>query len=169
MAYAANQHLTNQVKGAKTLVDSNLRDLRIFLNDTPGQIDYLVSQYNTTKRRALSDLNNVGPLLGNRVQEQLGKEVRPALDAALTMAGAIRETKEALENVSVSMEVLQEGTERLQGNLTEVKSHLTNTLTDSACATAQASSICNAISNSLRQLNIHANFSRVRGNAVCTA
>jgi len=30
---------------------------------------------------------DVGPLLGNRVQEQLGKEVRPALDAALTMAG----------------------------------------------------------------------------------
>lgn len=30
---------------------------------------------------------DVGPLLGSRVQEQLGKEVRPALDAALTMAG----------------------------------------------------------------------------------
>lgn len=26
-------------------------------------------------------------MLGTRVQEQLGKEVRPALDAALTMAG----------------------------------------------------------------------------------
>lgn len=30
---------------------------------------------------------DVGPLLGSRVQEQLGKEVRPALDAALTIAG----------------------------------------------------------------------------------
>lgn len=30
---------------------------------------------------------DVGPVLGTRVQEQLGKEVRPALDAALTMAG----------------------------------------------------------------------------------
>lgn len=30
---------------------------------------------------------DVGPLLGSRVQDQLGKEVRPALDAALTMAG----------------------------------------------------------------------------------
>ncbi|XP_015278137.1 PREDICTED: prominin-1 isoform X2 [Gekko japonicus] len=163
IAYAANQHLTNQVKGAKSLVTSNFKDLRIFLNDTPGQIDYLVSQYNTTKRRALSDLNNVGPLLGNRVQEQLGKEVRPALDAALTMAGAIRETKEALENVSVSVEVLQEGTEGLQGNLTEVKGHLMDTLTDPACATAQAASICHAISNSLGQLDIHANFSRLPG------
>ncbi|XP_054059507.1 prominin-1 isoform X4 [Rissa tridactyla] len=162
-AYAANQHLTNQVRGAKKLVNSNFKDLKIFLNDTPAQIDYLVSQYNTTKDKALSDLNNVGPLLGSRVQEQLGKEVRPALDAALTMAGAIRETKEALENVSVSVEVLQEGTERLHANLTDVKMHLSNTLNDSACSVTQAASTCNIIRNSLNQLSINANFSGLPG------
>ncbi|XP_064007472.1 prominin-1 isoform X8 [Pogoniulus pusillus] len=162
-AYAANQHLTNQVRGAKKLVNSNFKDLKIFLNDTPTQIDYLVSQYNTTKDKALSDLNNVGPLLGSRVQEQLGKEVRPALDAALTIAGAIRETKEALENVSVSVEVLQEGTERLHTNLTDVKMHLNNTLSDAACSAAQAASTCNIIRNSLNQLNINANFSGLPG------
>ncbi|XP_061848466.1 prominin-1 [Colius striatus] len=162
-AYAANQHLTNQVRGAKKLVNSNFKDMKIFLNDTPAQIDYLVSQYNTTKDKALSDLNNVGPLLGSRVQEQLGREVRPALDAALTMAGAIRETKEALENVSVSVEVLQEGTERLHANLTDVKMHLSNTLNDSACTAAQAASTCNIIRNSLNQLNINANFSGLPG------
>ncbi|KFP83346.1 Prominin-1-A, partial [Apaloderma vittatum] len=162
-AYAANQHLTNQVRGAKKLVNSNFKDLKIFLNDTPAQIDYLVSQYNTTKNKALSDLNNVGPLLGSRVQDQLAKEVRPALDAALTMAGAIRETKEALENVSVSVEVLQEGTERLHANLTDVKMHLSNTLSDSACTAAQAASTCNIIRNSLNQLNINANFSGLPG------
>ncbi|XP_009461202.1 PREDICTED: prominin-1 isoform X4 [Nipponia nippon] len=162
-AYAANQHLTNQVRGAKKLVNSNFKDLKIFLNDTPAQIDYLVSQYNTTKDKALSDLNNVGPLLGSRVQEQLGKEVHPALDAVLTMAGAIRETKEALENVSVSVEVLQEGTERLHANLTDAKMHLGNTLNDSACSAAQAASTCNIIRNSLNQLNINANFSGLPG------
>uniref|UniRef100_A0A452I210 Uncharacterized protein n=1 Tax=Gopherus agassizii TaxID=38772 RepID=A0A452I210_9SAUR len=162
-AYAANQHLTSQVRGAKNLVHSNFKDLRIFLNDTPGQIDYLVSQYNTTKNKALSDLNNVGSLLGSRVQERFAKEVRPALDAALTMAGAIRETKEALENVSVSVEVLQEGTERLHSNLTDVKIHLSNTLSDSACSAAQAASTCNVIRNSLNQLNINANFSGLPG------
>ncbi|KAJ7410566.1 prominin-1 isoform X13 [Willisornis vidua] len=115
--------------------------------DYQKQIDYLVSQYNTTKDKALSDLNNVGPVLGTRVQEQLGKEVRPALDAALTMAG----------------EVLQEGTERLHANLTDVKMHLSNTLNDSACNAAQAASTCNIIRNSLNQLNINANFSGLPG------
>ncbi|KAJ7329982.1 hypothetical protein JRQ81_016156, partial [Phrynocephalus forsythii] len=127
------KHLTMQVRGAKKLVNSNFKDLRTFLNDTPGQIDYLVSQYNTTKKKALSDLNT------------------------------IRETKEALENVSVSVEVLQEGTERLHSNLTEVKEHLINTLNDSACTAAQAASTCDIIRNSLNQLDINANFSKLPG------
>ncbi|NWT83378.1 PRM1A protein, partial [Lanius ludovicianus] len=141
-AYAANQHLTNQVRGAKKLVNSNFKDLKIFLNDTPAQIDYLVSQYNTTKDKALSDLNSKYFYL---------KGVSNV------------ETKEALENVSVSVEVLQEGTERLHANLTDVKMHLSNTLSDSACNAAQAASTCNIIRNSLSQLNINANFSGLPG------
>ncbi|NXP04503.1 PRM1A protein, partial [Thinocorus orbignyianus] len=144
-AYAANQHLTNQVRGAKKLVNSNFKDLKVFLNDTPAQIDYLVSQYNTTKDKALSDLNS------KKIKQQL------------SILAAIRETKEALENVSVSVEVLQEGTERLHSNLTEVKTHLSNTLNDSACTAAQAASTCNIIRNSLSQLNINANFSGLPG------
>ncbi|NXD75719.1 PRM1A protein, partial [Halcyon senegalensis] len=141
-AYAANQHLTNQVRGAKKLVNSNFKDLKVFLNDTPAQIDYLVSQYNTTKDKALSDLNS----------------------KYFHIKGVtIRETKEALENVSVSVEVLQEGTERLHANLTDVKMHLNNTLSDSACSAAQAASTCNIIRNSLHQLNINANFSGLPG------
>ncbi|NXG43962.1 PRM1A protein, partial [Psilopogon haemacephalus] len=140
-AYAANQHLTNQVRGAKKLVNSNFKDLKVFLNDTPAQIDYLVSQYNTTKDKALFDLNS----------------------EYFDLKRAIRETKEALENVSVSVEVLQEGTERLHANLTDVKMHLNNTLSDAACSAAQAASTCNIIRNSLNQLNINANFSGLPG------
>lgn len=40
-AYAANQHLTNQVRGAKKLVNSNFKDLKIFLNDTPAVKNFL--------------------------------------------------------------------------------------------------------------------------------
>ncbi|NXD56024.1 PRM1A protein, partial [Corvus moneduloides] len=148
-AYAANQHLTNQVRGAKKLVNSNFKDLKIFLNDTPAQIDYLVSQYNTTKDKALSDLNSCF--------------LTKAFFKKFHILAAIRETKEALENVSVSVEVLQEGTERLHANLTDVKVHLSNTLSDSACNAAQAASTCNIIRNSLSQLNINANFSGLPG------
>ncbi|NWX73172.1 PRM1A protein, partial [Alca torda] len=148
-AYAANQHLTNQVRGAKKLVNSNFKDLKIFLNETPAQIDYLVSQYNTTKDKALSDLNSKYC------------DLKGVSDVYLKIS--IRETKEALENVSVSVEVLQEGTERLHANLTDVKMHLSNTLSDSACSVTQAASTCNIIRNSLNQLNINANFSGLPG------
>ncbi|NXE31836.1 PRM1A protein, partial [Ptilorrhoa leucosticta] len=148
-AYAANQHLTNQVRGAKKLVNSNFKDLKTFLNDTPAQIDYLVSQYNTTKDKALSDLNSCF--------------LTKVFFKKFHVLAAIRETKEALENVSVSVEVLQEGTERLHANLTDVKMHLSNTLSDSACNAAQAASTCNIIRNSLSQLNINANFSGLPG------
>lgn len=63
--------------------------------------------------------------------------------------------------MSVSVEVLQEGTERLHANLTDVKAHLSNTLNDSACSAPQVASTCNMIRNSLHQLNINANYSGV--------
>ncbi|XP_048364660.1 prominin-1 [Sphaerodactylus townsendi] len=101
--------------------------------------------------------------MGQGSEDVHGSFMGSGLRKAFLILAAIRETKEALENVNVSVEVLQEGTERLQGNLTDVKSHLMNTLNDSACATAQAASICNVIRNSLSQLSINANFSRLPG------
>ncbi|XP_043828623.1 prominin-1 isoform X4 [Dromiciops gliroides] len=160
-AFVTNQHLTTQVQGMRPLIKSNFKDLRTLLTDTPEQINYLVSQFDAPKNQALLDLDNIGPLLGRRVQAQLGKRVLPALDAVLTMAGAIRETREALENVSASMEILQEGTNKLSANLTNAKENLKNTLNDAACSEAQASSTCNVIKNSLNQLSINANFSRL--------
>ncbi|KAG8591494.1 hypothetical protein GDO81_000199 [Engystomops pustulosus] len=158
-AFAANQNLTDQIRGSKKLVQSNFKDLKTLLVDTPQQIDYVLNKFNITKDKALAELSNVGPLLGERVHEQLGKEVRPAFDGVLNMAGAIKETKEALENISVSVEVLQEAMDRLHANLTDAKLQLNSTLTDPACSTAVALIPCNKIKSSLGQLRVNANFS----------
>lgn len=158
-AFAANQNLTDQIRGSKKLVQSNFKDLKTLLADTPLQIDYVLNKFNITKEKALAELSNVGPLLGERVHEHLGKEVRPAFDGVLNMAGAIKETKEALENVSVSVEVLQEAMDRLDANLTDAKVQLNTTLSDPACFTNVAMIPCNKIKNSLSQLKVNANFS----------
>ncbi|XP_066505055.1 prominin-1-A isoform X3 [Hoplias malabaricus] len=162
-AYAANQHLSSQLKSMRRLVNSNLKDLHTFANDTPAQIDYLISQYGTAKEQVLCDLDNVGVLLGGRIHEELGKEVRPALDEVLNMAGVMRDTKEALENVSVTLETLQEGTGKLQFNLSVVRAGLSNALSDPACAVAPATQICSNIHSSLSQLQISANYSGLPG------
>uniref|UniRef100_A0A8C9RPX1 Prominin 1 b n=1 Tax=Scleropages formosus TaxID=113540 RepID=A0A8C9RPX1_SCLFO len=164
-ASAANQNLSNQLKHTRRLVNSNMRDLKMFANDTPAQIDYLTAQYVMAKNRVLSDLDNIGPLLGSKIHEQLGKEVLPALDAALSMAGGEarrsvhRDTKEALENVSTALETLQDGTDRLQADLVGVRSSLSNTLSDPACSNGAVSYTCSAIRSTLGQLSISANFS----------
>ncbi|KAM9850397.1 prominin-1-A [Aulostomus maculatus] len=172
-AYAANQNLSSQVKNIRRLVNSNMRDLHTFANDTPMQIDYLISQYATAKNKVIYDLDNIGPLLGGKIHDQLEKEVHPALDRVLNMAGvkieraikAMRETKEALENVSVSLEVLQEGMGKLNFNLSLVRANINRTLNDPGChdeeSDATSAQLCRNIRQSLSQLHTSANFTRL--------
>uniref|UniRef100_A0A4W6FZE9 Prominin 1a n=1 Tax=Lates calcarifer TaxID=8187 RepID=A0A4W6FZE9_LATCA len=158
-AYAANQNLSSQVKNIRRLVNSNMRDLHTFANDTP-----------MVRQRVLTHLDRaqplyIGPLLGGRIHDQLDKEVHPALDRVLNMAGAMRETKEALENVSVSLEVLQEGTGKLNFNLSLVRTNINRTLNDPGCrdeeSDATTAQLCRNIRQSLSKLKISANFTRL--------
>uniref|UniRef100_A0AAX7VGE3 Prominin 1 b n=1 Tax=Astatotilapia calliptera TaxID=8154 RepID=A0AAX7VGE3_ASTCA len=172
-AYAANQNLSSQVKNVRRLVNSNMRDLHTFANDTPMQIEYLISQYATAKNKVIYDLDNIGPLLGGRIHDQLDKEVRPALDQVLNMAGvkieraikAMRETKEALESVNASLEVLQDGTGKLSLNLGQVRTSINHTLNDTDChdedSDATTAQLCRNIRQSLSQLQISSNFTRL--------
>ncbi|XP_061102866.1 prominin-1-A-like [Conger conger] len=166
-AYAANQNLTNQLKGTRKLVNTNIKDLKAFANETPAQIDYLTAQYNTAKNKVLYDLDNIHQLLGAKIQAQLGIEVLPALDAALSMASvkvevaikALRETKAALENVSAALDTLQGSSTELQGSLSRVRASLGNTLNDPACSNGAVSHTCNTIRGTLSQLGVNAQFS----------
>ncbi|KAM3622626.1 uncharacterized protein V6R79_001298 [Siganus canaliculatus] len=161
IAYAANHNVSTQIKSTRRLINTNMRDLKTFANNTPAQIEYLTAQYTTAKNKVLSELDNIGPLLGGRIHSQLEKEVVPALDTALRMAGAMRETKEALENVSSSLEVLQDGTTKLKASLTEERASLSNTLSDPACTNGAVSHTCSSIRSTLSQLGANADFSRL--------
>uniref|UniRef100_A0A8D0D3Y0 Prominin 1 b n=1 Tax=Sander lucioperca TaxID=283035 RepID=A0A8D0D3Y0_SANLU len=141
IAYAANHNVTTQIKSTRRLINTNMRDLKTFANNTPAVY--------------------IGPLLGGRIHSQLEKEVVPSLDTALRMAGAMRETKEALENVSSSLEVLQEGTAKLQASLSGERASLSNTLSDPACTNGAVSHTCNTIRSTLAQLGINADFSEL--------
>ncbi|XP_073320973.1 prominin 1 b isoform X4 [Pagrus major] len=161
IAYAANHNVSLQIKSTRRLINTNMRDMKTFANNTPAQIEYLTAQYTTAKNKVLSELDNIGPLLGGRIHSQLEKEVVPSLDTALRMAGAMRETKEALENVSSSLEVLQEGTGKLQASLSEERASLSNTLSDPACTNGAVSHTCNTIRSTLSQLGINADYSNL--------
>lgn len=80
----------------------------------------------------------------------------------LTRLIAMRETKEALENISSSLEVLQDETGRLQASLSGERASLSNTLSDPACTNGAVSHTCNAIRSTLAQLGISADYSEVK-------
>ncbi|XP_078401248.1 prominin-1-A-like isoform X3 [Cetorhinus maximus] len=160
--FAANQNLTNQIKGVKKLVNNNFQDLRALVNYTPTQLNYITQQYDIAQNKALSDINNIGSILGGRVKARFGKYVIPALDDSFNMARAIKETKEVLEKVSTSRQTLDKATSELQTNLTDVRTSLNNTLNDAACRVPGAVAYCNDIRNSLDSLNINANFSELQ-------
>lgn len=77
----------------------------------------------------------------------------------------MRETKEALENVSGSLVVLKDGTGKLNFNLSLVRSSINRTLNDPGChdedSDATTAQLCRNIRQSLSQLQISANFTRV--------
>lgn len=86
VAYAANHNISTQIKSTRRLINTNMRDLKTFANNTPAvhththayanrwfkvkqwylirvflllqQIDYLTAQYTTAKNKVLSDLDS---------------------------------------------------------------------------------------------------------------
>ncbi|XP_060771823.1 prominin 1 b [Neoarius graeffei] len=167
VAYTGSYNITSQMKNTKQLLSSNIKDLKSLASHTPAQIEYLTAQYTTAKNKILSDLDNIGPLLGARIHNQLNRDVMPALDNVLHMAAvkvesaikAMRDTKEALENVSMSRETLQEATTELHRSLEAERTSLSNTLNDPACRSGNATHMCNSIQDALDRLTVSANFS----------
>ncbi|XP_053087099.1 prominin 1 b isoform X3 [Pangasianodon hypophthalmus] len=158
VAYTGSHNITSQIKSTKRLVSSNIKDLKSLASYTPAQIEYLTAQYTTAKNKVLSNLDNIGPLLGGQIHKQLDRDVMPALDNVLRMAAAMRDTKEALENVSTSLETLQEATTKLRRSLQSERSSLSNTLHDPACSSGNATHTCDNIRAALNRLAVSANF-----------
>ncbi|XP_004455296.1 prominin-1 isoform X3 [Dasypus novemcinctus] len=161
-SFLAVYHLKTQAKMVPTLADSNLKDLRTLLSETPVQIKYVLGQYNTTKEKAFSDLNNIKPLLGGGILKQIEPKAIPVLDDIKAMAAAIIETKEALENVNSSLKELKNGTSQLGASLSKVKTDLETSLNnDPMCSTPPATASCDNIRRSLDQLDDNTDFDQL--------
>ncbi|KAK1792576.1 hypothetical protein P4O66_012515, partial [Electrophorus voltai] len=128
IAYTANHNISTKIKTTRHIVNTNIRDLKLFANYTPTQIDYLTAQYTTAKNKVLSDLDTM------------------------------RETREALESLSASVEVLQEDTGHLQRALQSERISLTTTLSDPACERGEMARTCNTIRAALGQLALNSDF-----------
>ncbi|XP_006884597.1 PREDICTED: prominin-1 [Elephantulus edwardii] len=151
--FLANHHIRTHIRTTRRLADSNLRDLRKFLNELPEQMDYLVSQYNTTKDRAVLDLDHIKPLLGGKIHNRLRPKVIPVLDDIKAMTIVITETKDALEVVNQTLDELRNRDARLRTSLDQVRTDLNHSLEDPMCSRPPVSAYCDGIRRSLYQVD----------------
>lgn len=159
--FVANHHLRTQVEKTRTLADSNFRDLRTLLNETPSQISYVLDQYTTIKEKAFSDLDNIKSLLGGGIHEQLRPKVIPVLVDIKTMAEAIKETREALLNVNNTLEDLKKSTAQLNSSLSDIKTNLEQSLNDPQCSVPSVTDTCNDIRMTLNYLDDNTNVDQL--------
>ncbi|XP_053528433.1 prominin-1 isoform X2 [Artibeus jamaicensis] len=159
--FVANDHLRTHIGKTWKLADSNIRDLRTLVNETPSQISYVLGQYSTAKEKAFSDLDNIKSLLGGGIHEQLRPKVIPVLDDIKAMAAAIKETKEALLNVNKILGELKKSTARLSTSLHDVKTNLEQSLNDPMCSAQSEMATCNDVRMTLSQLDNNTNLGQL--------
>ncbi|XP_058526271.1 prominin-1 [Ochotona princeps] len=157
----ANQQVRTRVKRTQRLADNTFQDLRAFLELTPKQIKYIVAQYNTTKDRVFSNLDNINMKLGGEISERLEPVVIPVFDEIKAMVTAIRETKKTLEDMKVSLSNLKNGSSALNQSLSDVKASIEQSLNDPQCLITPTAEICNSIRLSLRQLNSNSDLGQL--------
>ncbi|XP_007167395.2 prominin-1 isoform X1 [Balaenoptera acutorostrata] len=159
--FVANQHIRTHVEKTRKLSESNFNDLRTLLNATPGQIDYVLDQYTTTKARAFSDLDNIKLLLGGGIFEHLKPRVVPVLDDIKAMAEEIQETRETLVEVNSILTDMRHLSANLSNSLSNVKRNLEQALNDPMCSVHPVMTTCSNIMNSLRLLDGSIDFDQL--------
>ncbi|XP_007449890.1 PREDICTED: prominin-1 [Lipotes vexillifer] len=159
--FVASQHIRTHIEKTRKLSESNFNDLRTLLNATPGQIDYVLDQYTTTKARAFSDLDNIKLLLGGGIFEQLKPRVAPVLDDIKAMAEEIQETRESLVEVNSILTDMRQLSANLSNSLSNVKRNLEQALTDPMCSVHPVMTTCSNIMNSLSLLDDSIDFDQL--------
>uniref|UniRef100_M3XSS7 Prominin 1 n=1 Tax=Mustela putorius furo TaxID=9669 RepID=M3XSS7_MUSPF len=162
--FVANHHLRTQIEKTRKLADSNLKDLRTFLNGTPAVslFYYFILRYNPTLTALSASLHlDIKPLLGGGIHEQLRPKVTPVLDDIKAMAEAIKETREALLNVNNTLKELKRSTAQLNTSLSDVKRNVEQSLSDPMCSVPPVATTCNNIRMSLDQLEDNTNLGQL--------
>lgn len=160
--FAANHYLRTHIRETNKLADSNFRDLRTLLNVTGPQLNYVLAQYTTTKKRAFSDLDNIKILLGGDIQDHLIPQGFIVLDDVKHMAEEIQETSELLMIVNKDLWELTKLMEEIYKSLRDVKSDLERSLKDPVCNLSSESAKCNFIRMSLGQLDNNINLRQLQ-------
>ncbi|XP_070536153.1 prominin-1-A-like [Ptychodera flava] len=134
-AYHVNARQSSEIADLGDNIDNNIDDLMTFVNNTVDEILFVaVNQTIWVIDTMVTDLLNVGTVVGVPVREKLRTLVDPAIDAILTMTEVIEDTRDGLDTMNILSSYLDDNYTTFSASLDTLAQDIESMYSD--CATA---------------------------------
>ncbi|KAJ8418110.1 hypothetical protein AAFF_G00138190 [Aldrovandia affinis] len=140
--FRSNQSLAFSLGRSMTQSHSTLDNLQTYLTAVPREVHTVVR----------NRLNDIGRLLGEKLQEALGGPVNPALDSVRKMSQEVKSTSQLLDQVNATLRELRLELDTTQANLTAVRDRVNGTFRKPTCLG------CAQFQEELRTLSLDTSF-----------
>ncbi|CAJ1067613.1 prominin-2 isoform X1 [Xyrichtys novacula] len=108
-------------------------NINTFLSAVPEEMSHVVNESYKTIQEVTRNLETIGPQLGAQIQEAFRDTIKPALNSVRLLDEDTENTSDQLNKLNSSLAELQSSVDRLQANVTAVKDHINQTLSNPDC------------------------------------
>ncbi|XP_071793688.1 prominin-1-A-like [Asterias amurensis] len=137
-AFMANARMSTAIQGVNDTVDTNIMDVRSYINRTFTEFEFLAfEQFGYVFRLIVNDLDNVGDQVGGVIHQALSAKVNPALESIFMLAEESSGLQENLAAVNRSTKELIIKAAELQTSLEMAKMMINETLQMLPCQPGQ--------------------------------
>ncbi|XP_030628291.1 prominin-2 [Chanos chanos] len=136
--FFSNEATHKTVENSPEKISTTLSNLDVYLTSTEQQVHEVVNESKLTVDEVSNNLNGIGNLLGPDIQSNLRGPIFSALDSVRNTANVVNSTSVLLLRLNETLGRLQPKLDKLQTNLTDVRSRINQTLHKSSCIGCQA-------------------------------
>ncbi|KAM7385625.1 hypothetical protein PAMP_001700 [Pampus punctatissimus] len=131
--FRSNEALKVNVDQSTVELNKTIDNIHTYLTAVPQQIDYVVNESYKTVQEVTRNLDAIGSQLGTEIQKRLRVALDPALHSITLLDQETQNTSVLLKKLSTSLTELQSSMDILQANVTAVKNHIDQTLSNPNC------------------------------------
>ncbi|KAM7408753.1 hypothetical protein PAMA_002471 [Pampus argenteus] len=131
--FRSNVALNVSVDQSTVELNKTIDNVHTYLTAVPQQIDHVVNESYKTVEEVTRNLDTIGSQLGTKIKERFRVALDPALHSITLLDQETQNTSALLKNVNTSLAELKTSMDILQANVTAVKNHIDQTLSNSNC------------------------------------
>ncbi|XP_070696693.1 prominin-2 [Pempheris klunzingeri] len=114
-------------------LNKTIDNIHKFLTVVPQQVQHVVDESYKTIQEVTRNLDAIGAQLGTEIQERFRGTLDPALHSVRLLDQEVVNISVDLNKLNSSLAQLQSSMDRLQANVTAVKNHINQTLSEPNC------------------------------------